>query len=90
MPQARAALAALPAGAVLLIDPRRVTLGLREHVPPRVQVVEAINPSTLLKSRKSDAEAAHVRDAMAQDGAAMCEFYAWFEAGARAASASPS
>jgi Xaa-Pro aminopeptidase len=42
-------------------------------------VVEAINPSTLFKSRKSAAEAAHVREAMAQDGAAMCEFYAWFE-----------
>jgi len=43
-------------------------------------VVEAINPSTLLKSRKNEAEAAHVRQAMAEDGAAMCEFYAWFEA----------
>jgi len=42
-------------------------------------VIEAINPSTLLKSRKSAAEAAHVREAMVQDGAAMCEFYAWFE-----------
>lgn len=73
------ALAALPAGAALLIDPRRVTLGLREHVGAAVRVVEAINPSTLFKSRKSPAEAAHVRDAMVQDGAAMCEFYAWFE-----------
>ena len=43
-------------------------------------VVEAINPSTLLKSRKTAAEAAFVREAMAEDGAAMCEFYAWFEA----------
>jgi Xaa-Pro aminopeptidase len=73
------ALAALPAGATLLVDPRRVTLGLREHVGAAVRVVEAINPSTLLKSRKSAAEAAHVRHAMAEDGAAMCEFYAWFE-----------
>ncbi len=44
-----------------------------------MRVVEAINPSTLLKSRKTDAEAAHVRRAMEEDGAAMCEFYAWFE-----------
>ena len=44
-----------------------------------MRVVEAINPSTLAKSRKTDAEAAHVREAMEQDGAAMCEFYAWFE-----------
>jgi Xaa-Pro aminopeptidase len=42
-------------------------------------VVEAINPSSLFKSRKTQAEAAFVREAMAEDGAAMCEFYAWFE-----------
>ena len=78
--QAQAALAALAASAVLLVDPRRITLGLRQHVPAAVAVVEAINPSTLFKSRKTEAEAAHIRAAMAQDGAAMCEFYAWFEA----------
>ena len=76
--QAAAALAALPPEAVLLLDPRRVTFGLRGHAS--VRVIEAINPSTLMKSRKSAAEAAYVREAMAQDGAAMCEFYAWFEA----------
>jgi Xaa-Pro aminopeptidase len=74
------ALAALPEGATLLIDPRRVTLGLRQNVPAHVTVLEAINPSTLFKSRKSADEAVHIREAMAQDGAAMCEFYAWFEA----------
>ncbi|HMN75750.1 MAG TPA: aminopeptidase P family protein [Burkholderiaceae bacterium] len=79
-PRAAAAVAALAADAVLLLDPRRVTLALREQVPDSVRVVEAINPTTLAKSRKSDADAAHVREAMAQDGAAMCEFYAWFEA----------
>ncbi len=44
-----------------------------------MRVVEAINPSTLAKSRKVASEAAHVREAMAEDGAAMCNFYAWFE-----------
>ena len=77
--QASAALKALGAKDTLLIDPRRVTWGLRENVGADVRVVEAINPSTLFKSRKSEAEAEHVREAMAQDGAAMCEFYAWFE-----------
>jgi Xaa-Pro aminopeptidase len=77
--EAPKALAHLPAGSTLLIDPKRVTYGLREHVPATVKIVEAINPSTLLKSRKTAAEAAFVREAMAQDGAAMCEFYAWFE-----------
>jgi len=73
-----AALAALPADAVLLIDPKRVTLGLRQHATARL--IEATNPSTLLKSRKSADEAVQVRAAMIEDGAAMCEFYAWFEA----------
>jgi Xaa-Pro aminopeptidase len=78
--QAGAALAALSAAHTLLLDPKRVTFGLREHVPNGIRVVEAINPSTLFKSRKTSEEAVHIREAMRQDGAAMCEFYAWFEA----------
>lgn len=75
------ALAALPGEARLLIDPRRITFGFRQCVPDGhgVHVIEAINPSTLRKSRKSAAEAAQIREAMAHDGAAMCTFYAWFE-----------
>ena len=76
---ARAALGALTADRVLLLDPRRVTLAFREAVPSTVRVVEAINPSTFAKSRKSADEAAHVRRAMEQDGAALAEFFAWFE-----------
>lgn len=78
--QAAVALAALPAGSTLLVDPRRVTLGLREAVAADVKVVEATNPSTLAKSRKTAEEAAFIREAMVQDGLAMCRFYAWFEA----------
>ena len=78
--QAGAALAALGVEARLLVDPKRVTQGLRAQVGLGTPVIEAINPSTLLKSRKSAAEAAFVREAMAEDGAALCEFYAWFEA----------
>ena len=78
--QAPGALAALPPGSMLLVDPRRITFGLRQAVATGVKVVEAINPSTLAKSCKTAAEAAFVREAMAEDGAAMCEFYAAFEA----------
>jgi Xaa-Pro aminopeptidase len=78
-PDAATALAALPADAVLLIDPKRITLGLRQAVPEGLRVVEVINPSTLAKSCKSALEAAHIRRAMEHDGAAMCRFYAWLE-----------
>ncbi|MGF6758379.1 aminopeptidase P family protein [Paraburkholderia sp. GAS42] len=77
--QAADALAALPAGSTLLIDPRRITFGLLQAVPPKVKIVEAVNPSTFLKSRKTEAEADHVRATMEQDGAALAEFFAWFE-----------
>jgi Xaa-Pro aminopeptidase len=77
---AATALAALPDGATLLLDPRRVTAGMRAAVNPGVNVVEAINPTTFAKSRKLDAEAVNVRTAMEQDGAALCEFFAWLEA----------
>ncbi len=50
---AAAALAGLSAKARLLLDPKRITLGLREQVGGGCDVVEAINPSTLLKSRKT-------------------------------------
>ena len=78
--KAAAVLKALPADAKLLVDPRRITLGLRQLVPDGTQVIEAINPSTLAKSRKTAAEAHHIRHAMEQDGAALAEFFAWFEA----------
>ncbi|WP_233864790.1 aminopeptidase P family protein [Paraburkholderia adhaesiva] len=78
--QAAKALAALPAGATLLVDPRRVTFGLLQAVPSAVKLVESVNPSTFFKSRKSAAEAANVRATMEQDGAALAEFFAWFEA----------
>ena len=70
--EAPRALAALPASATLLLDPRRITHGLRQNVPASVTVVEAINPSTLAKSRKTAEEATFIREAMAEDGAAMC------------------
>jgi Xaa-Pro aminopeptidase len=78
--QAAQALSALPTSTTLLIDPRRVTFGLLKAVQQeRVKVVEAVNPSTFAKSRKTEAEAEHIRATMEQDGAALCEFFAWFE-----------
>ena len=76
---AAAALAALPADAVVLLDPRRITYGTRQWIPAKVKVIEAINPTTLAKSRKSEPDAVHVRATMEQDGAALCEFFTWLE-----------
>ena len=77
---AEKALQKLPSDAVLLIDPKRITLGMREQVPAGVKIIERTNPSILLKCRKDEKQAAHIRRTMERDGAAMCRFYAWFEA----------
>ncbi|MEQ6890164.1 aminopeptidase P family protein [Halomonas sp. CS7] len=71
---------ALPGEARVLLDPAKLTLGTRQALPAGVPLVEASQPSTLAKSRKSDADLDHVREAMAEDGAALCEFFAWLEA----------
>jgi Xaa-Pro aminopeptidase len=76
---AAGALAAIEPGSALLVDPRRITAGMRAAVPDGVRIVEAVNPTTYAKSRKLPAEADHVRATMEQDGAALCEFFAWLE-----------
>ncbi|MFN7779799.1 MAG: aminopeptidase P family protein [Betaproteobacteria bacterium] len=73
-------LARRPAGSRLMLDPRRTTLGLRDAVADGVASIEQINPSTLAKSRKTEAEIHHIRFAMEHDGAALAEFFACFEA----------
>ena len=77
--QVAAALGTVPGTASLLIDPARVTVGLLEHLDPQIRLVEGLNPTTLAKSRKSLADAEHIRQAMEQDGAALCEFFAWLD-----------
>jgi Xaa-Pro aminopeptidase len=76
---AAGALAALKADTALLVDPRRITAGMREAVGSGAKVIESVNPTTLAKSRKSEADAQHVRATMEQDGAALCEFFAWLD-----------
>lgn len=77
--EATAALREVPDGASLQIDPARVTVGLLDNLGSGVKLVEGLNPTTLAKSRKSLADAEHIRRAMEQDGAALCEFFAWLE-----------
>jgi Xaa-Pro aminopeptidase len=73
------ALRAIPAGASLLVDPARVTAGLLGNLDSAVKLIEGLNPTTLAKSQKSLADAEHIRQAMEQDGAALCEFFTWLE-----------
>lgn len=63
----------------LLFDPAKVAVGTLAHLPQSATLIKALNPSTILKAIKSDKELNHVREAMCQDGAALCEFFANLE-----------
>ncbi len=71
-------LAQLARGTKLLLDPSRVTWASVADMG-QAEVIRAANPSQLLKAQKNAAEADNIRRTMAYDGAALCEFFAWFE-----------
>ena len=73
------ALSALTQEDLLLLDPSKVAVGTLSKMADDVGFIEQMAPSTLLKSVKSDADIDHVREAMRQDGAALCEFFSTFE-----------
>ena len=73
------ALGALTPDDLLLLDPSKVAVGTLSKMVDDVGFIEQMAPSTLLKSVKADADIDHVREAMRQDGAALCEFFATFE-----------
>ncbi|WP_352339072.1 aminopeptidase P family protein [Psychrobacter sp. 16-MNA-CIBAN-0192] len=73
------ALGALTPDDLLLLDPSKVAVGTLSKMVDDVGFIEKMAPSTLLKSVKADADVDHVREAMRQDGAALCEFFATFE-----------
>lgn len=73
------ALGGLPVGDALLLDPRRATSGIVDAAGEGVMRVEATNPTLLFKSRKTASELAHWRRTMAEDGAALAEFFCWLE-----------
>lgn len=63
----------------ILIDPKRTCFAIYDSIPNEVEILEAMNPSTLLKAVKNDVELQHERQAMINDGVAMTKFFKWIE-----------
>ena len=76
---AQQALGELTPDDLLLLDPSKVAVGTLSQIVDGVGFIERMAPSTLLKSVKSDTDVEHIREAMRQDGAALCEFFSTFE-----------
>lgn len=64
----------------LLADPAKTAVGTLVQLPANVRLVESPNPSALFKPVKSEADLAHIRETMRQDGTALCGFFAELEA----------
>ncbi len=73
------AVSQIPASANLCIDPNKVAVSTLACLQDNVSIINHTAPSTLLKSCKSLADIEHIKQAMRQDGAALCQFFAQFE-----------
>ena len=63
----------------ILIDPAKVSVLHAQAIELHNQLIQDINPSSLLKSRKHPSEIAHIRTAMIKDGVALCHFFHWLD-----------
>lgn len=63
----------------LLIESSKTAMSVLSRLPENVRIIDQILPSSLMKAQKTPTEIAHIREAMRQDGAALCGFFAEFE-----------
>ena len=63
----------------ILIDPAKVSVLHTQAIELHNRLIQDINPSSLLKSRKHPSEIAHIRTAMIKDGVALCHFFHWLD-----------
>lgn len=66
-------------GERILLDPKRTCFANYDSVPEGIEIIEDMNPSTLLKSIKNEVEINHTRHAMVKDGVALTKFFKWVE-----------
>lgn len=62
----------------VLIDPKNTPKAVFNQLT-NTTLVKAPSPSTFLKAQKSEKELNHIRQAMVQDGVALCQFFATLE-----------
>ncbi len=67
----------LGAGSTALIDPMKMNYALYKNIP--CNIVEAANPTILMKAMKNDAELENVKKAHIKDGVAITKFMYWIK-----------
>ncbi len=73
------ALLNIPSRSKVYVDPKRNCYAYYKLIPESCQIIEATNPSTVLKAVKNEVELAHSHDTMVKDGVALSRFFYWLE-----------
>ena len=69
----------IAAGSTVLVDPSKVSYALRKNIPAEAAVVEGVNPTTISKGVKTQAEQDNERLAHIKDGVALTRFMKWIK-----------
>lgn len=69
----------LAGGLRILMNAQTINYRICSNLNPECEVIDAIEPTTLLKSRKNEVELQNVRNAHIKDGVAMCKFMYWLK-----------
>lgn len=64
---------------VILVDPARLNYALYNNLPKEAKVVEAMNPTVLMKAMKNDVEIKNIINAHIKDGVAITRFMYWLK-----------
>lgn len=63
----------------VLVDPSRLNYALYNNLPGDVKIVEAMNPTILMKSMKNETEIKNIIHAHVKDGVAVTRFMYWLK-----------
>ncbi|WAW14859.1 aminopeptidase P family protein [Peptostreptococcus equinus] len=63
----------------VLVDPDRLNYAMYKNIPDSVKIVEAMNPTILMKAMKNETEISNIRKAHIKDGIAHTKFIYWMK-----------
>ena len=63
----------------VLVDPSRLNYALYNNLPKNVKIVEAMNPTILMKAMKNETEIKNIINAHVKDGVAVTRFMYWLK-----------
>lgn len=69
----------LDSGEVVMLDPTRLNYALFRSIPSNVKIVEAMNPSILMKAKKNDVEIENIKNSHIKDAVAHTKFMYWLK-----------